>query len=140
VGDTGSNILNEHFWFTATTLAVNAFLISATIQGKYSFAARVAVSTLISVYAAYLIVQRSAGAAGKIRFPEDLMKIPADQKTFRHKSRETWHTLRIVPSHLLFVVCELSGSFFYLLLVLASCVAVWLICPSPPAGGVIRGY
>lgn len=127
MGDTGNNILKEHFWFTATTLAVNGFLMSATIQAKYSFAARVAVSTLISVYAAYLIVQRSAAAAGKIKSPEDLEKIPADQKTFLHKARETWHSLKIVPSHLLFVVCELSGSFFYLLLVLASCVGVWLI-------------
>jgi hypothetical protein len=129
VGDTGGNVLKEHFWFTATTLALNAFLLSDTIRGKYSFAARAAVSTLFSLYAAYLIVNRSAAAAGKIKFPRDLEEIPADQKTFKHKFRETWHTLKIVPRHLLFVVCELSGAFFYLLLLLVSCVGVWFTCP-----------
>lgn len=125
MADTGTNILQEHLWFTATTLAVNGFLMSEAIQNKHSCAAR-AVSTVVSAYAAYLIVQRSAAAADKIKLPEDLKNIKPDQSTFRHKVRETWYNVKIVPSHFLFVVCELSGAFFYLLLVLASCSGVWL--------------
>jgi len=121
-----NNILQEHFWFTATTLAVNGFLMSDTIWNKHPCTART-VSIIISLYAAYLIIQRSLAAAGKIKFPKKLKDIKPDKKTFLHKACETWYILTKVPGHLPFVVCELSGSFFYLLLVLASCGGVWLI-------------
>jgi hypothetical protein len=119
------NILQEQTWFTATTLGVNALLMSETAQTKHLLAARLA-STVLSAFAAYLILERSAGATGKVDLPEDLKKIPANQKTPWHKVRETAARLKVMPAHLLFVVCEFSGSFFYLLLVLGSCAAVWL--------------
>ena len=122
--DRKNDILQEHFWFTATTLAVNGFLMSGTVDCKQLYA-RV-ISTLISFYAGYLIIERSASAAGKFNLSEDLKTIPSDQKTAKHKARETWCRLKIVPKHFLFVVCELSGAFFYLLLVAASCIGVWL--------------
>jgi hypothetical protein len=118
-----NNILQEHFWFTATTLAVNGFLMSANIECQNWYVLKV-ISTLISLYAVYLIVERSASAANKVKLPEDL-KEPVE-KMATDKARETWYRLKIVPKHFLFVACELSGAFFYLLLVVASCIGVWL--------------
>ena len=120
-----NNILQEHFWFTATTLAVNGFLMSANIGCKNWYVVRI-ISTLISAYAVYLIVERSASAANKIKLPKDLEDKKSDKKTASDKARETWHRFKIVPKHFLFVVCEFSGAFFYLLLVVASCIGVWL--------------
>lgn len=118
------NVLREQLWFTATTLGVNALLMSDAAQDGHLVAARIA-STVISLYAAYLIIQRSAGAAGKIKLPKDLEQVGADQRNWRHKARETWCRFRVIPAHFLWVVFEFSGSFFYLLLVLGSCGAVW---------------
>ena len=119
------NVLQEQLWFTATTLAVNGLLMSDTVRHGHLVAARV-VSTLISLYAAYLILQRSAGTAGKIKLPEDLERVDPGQRNWRHKARETWCRFKVIPAHFLFVVFEFSGSFFYLLLVLGSCGAVWV--------------
>lgn len=118
-GPVANNVLQEQLWFTATTLGVNAFLMSGTVPPKHPCMARL-VSTVISLYAAYLILERSAGAAGKIKLPEG----EAAQKTYRDKWLETHDRLKVIPQHFLFVVGELSGSFFYFLLVFFSWVAV----------------
>ena len=120
-----NNILQEHFWFTATTLAANGFLMSANIECQNWYVLKV-ISTLISLYAVYLIVERSASAANKVKLPKDLEKKEPEQKTAKDKARETLYRFKIVPKHFLFVVCEFSGSFFYLLLVVASCIGVLL--------------
>lgn len=117
--------LDEHFWFTATTVGVNAFLMSSAIQPKYG-AIVIGLSTVVSVYAIFLIVHRSAIHAGKVKLPQDLKELPESEKTATHKARETWHHMRIVPRHLVFVVCEMSGALFYLILVMTSCIGVWL--------------
>lgn len=116
------NVLQEHFWFTATVLAVNGFLMSDA-PPDYSVAVAV-VSTLVSLYGAYLIVERSAAVAGKINLPEELERMPTREKTWREKWRETQYKLRIAGSHVPFVVCELSGAFFYLVLVVFSWLGV----------------
>jgi len=126
-GYVADNVLQEQLWFTATTLGVNALLMSDTAQRRHWLAARI-VSTVISVYAAYLILERSAGTAGKIKLPADLVEQIKDaaQTTYQHKARETWYRIKAIPSHFIWVACEFSGSFFYLWLVLGSCGAVWI--------------
>lgn len=119
-------IVDEHFWFTATTLAVNAFLISTNTIQRYAISLK-AISTVISLFAIFLIVHRSAAHADKIRMPRGLKRIPERSKTSIHKAKETWVFLKLFPKHLLFVICEFSGALFYLILVLGSCIAVWLM-------------
>ncbi len=74
------NVLQEQLWFTATTLGVNVFLTSDAVQHKHFWTARIAL-TLISLYAAYLILERSAGAAKKIPTPPCLDQIKECQRT-----------------------------------------------------------
>jgi hypothetical protein len=119
-------IVSEHFWFTATTLGLNAFLISADPSPSTAWWAR-ACSTAVSAYAVFLIVHRSAAHAGKLAdlYPEDLRALSESQKEFWHKGRETWAHLKIFPRHLLFVVFEFNGALFYVSLVVLSCLGVW---------------
>jgi hypothetical protein len=119
-------IVDEHFWFTATTLAVNGYLIATNTPPQYNALTKIT-STLISLYAIFLIIHRSAALADKIQMPESIRRIPERDKSFIHKGKETWVHIKLVPKHLVFVIFEFSGAFFYLLLVLVSCVAVWLI-------------
>jgi hypothetical protein len=53
------NRLQEHLWFTATTVGVNAFLL--TRASAVSAWTTVPVSTVVSAFAGYLIVERSRG-------------------------------------------------------------------------------
>jgi len=119
-------IVDEHFWFTATTLAVNGYLLSSDIISKYNLSAKI-ISSFISLYAIFLIIHRSAAHADKIHMPESLKNIPESEKTFIHKGKETWIHFKLIPEHILFVIFEFSGTLFYLILVLFSCIAVWII-------------
>lgn len=119
------NIVREHFWFTATTIAVNAFIMSAGLQPLQILWARI-FSTVISGFAVFLIVHRSAAHADKLRYPDYLDQIPESEKQFWHKARQTWCHFKLFPKHVPFVICEFGGALFYLLLVVASCVGVWL--------------
>jgi len=117
-------IVDEHFWITATTLGLNAYLISEK-QNLGNSLCTVFFSTIISLYAIFLILHRSEAHADKIKLPPDL-QIPESEKTYKHKLRETCCHFRMLPSQFLFVVCEFSGAFFYMLLVFFSCIGVWL--------------
>lgn len=118
-------IVEEHFWFTATTLAVNAFLVTSEAAASWGWLT-VGFSTVASAYAAFLILHRSAAHAGRLRYPAPINQLSEAQKNGWHKAQETWCHLRVVPSQLLFVLGECSGALFYLVLVVASCAAVWL--------------
>ena len=120
-----SRILDEHFWFTATTLAVNISLFTTNNLNQHIILTKIA-STIVSLYATFLIIHRSAAHADKIRMPESLQRIPEANKTFIHKAMETWVHFKLVPKHFLFVIFEFSGSLFYIILLVLSCIAVWL--------------
>jgi hypothetical protein len=116
-------IVDEHFWITATTLGVNGFIISSNCNCFAPPLLR-AVSIVISLYAGFLIIHRSAAHADKISIPKELASIPEKDKSFLHKGLETIVHVMLIPRHLLFVVFEFSGAFFYLLLVIISCAGV----------------
>lgn len=116
------NVLQEQLWFAGTTLVVNGLLLSEAAQHYHPVVARGA-STLISIYAAYLILERSAEAAGTL--PPDESPKEAE-RAWRRKKSETWRRFKVMPAQFLFVVSEFSGSLFYLLIVLGSCLAVWI--------------
>ena len=121
-------IVDEHFWFTATIMAVNGFIISSTAVSPYAVGAK-CFSAAITLYAVFLIVHRSAAYSDKLQncYPERLKEMSGNNKTFVTKAWETWCHFKIFPGHLLFVICEFSGALFYLLLAVTSCVAVWII-------------
>jgi hypothetical protein len=78
----------------------------------------------LSIFAVYLVLERSEGAGGRGRVPPDVR--PTDSKNvLRLKARETYYRLRAIPFELVFVMVELSGALFYVLLIAGSCAAVW---------------
>jgi hypothetical protein len=121
-------IVDEHFWFTATTLGFNAFIISSNSVHDYHWQIRI-ISTFISLFALFLIIHRSAAHANKIEgvYPQDIASLPQKDRTWRHKLSETLCHFKVVVKHIPFVICEFSGSLFYCLLVTISCVGVWFL-------------
>jgi len=119
-----NNILQEHFWFTATAVGINAFLMSSDAKLCHWAVAPI-VSSVLSAYAAFLIVHRSAAHAGKIDYSADLPPEHKD-RTWRHKLVETRCNIKAFVPHVWWIMCELSGAFFYFLLILLSCAGVWL--------------
>lgn len=123
-----SRIVDEHFWITATTLAVNGFIISECLDLSPAslFWARIG-ATVISIFAVFLIVHRSSSDAGILKnwYPDRLRGLKREEKKFWHKAWETWCHVKLFPFHLVYVVCEASGALFYLLLVVLSVLGVW---------------
>jgi len=115
-------ITEEQFWFTATTVGVNAFLLSCTLPICEWLIATV--SVVMTTYCIYLILYRSAAHAGKLVKPKISENVDEKDKTWRHKAAETSMYLRTVFRHIPFVVCEASGSLFFVMLAGASCVGV----------------
>ena len=94
--------MQEHFWFTAMTISVNAFLLTHVDAAANPWTAMI-ISTVTSFYAAHVVIERSRGNSAEARS-------------------------RSVASQLRFVVNEKSGSLFYLLLIYISWTAV--VCSS----------
>lgn len=119
------HIVHEHHWFALTTLGINAFFLVTDFEEPKLFIARI-LSTLVSTIAFFLIVQRAAMHEDQISYPKWLAEMEKGQKRFYHKALETLCHLLQFPKFLLFVVCEFSGAFFYGVLVVISCIGVWL--------------
>lgn len=96
----------------------------------------------ISVYAAFLVLQRSATAEHEFDKPENKVdELPGEKSEsiaeWRAARRarvwqETRRNLRVVRHHIPFVLREWSGALFYVLLIVVSCFAV--MCTSPQTG------
>jgi hypothetical protein len=121
-----TNIREEQFWFTATTVGVNAFLFGRTAPIPSWLV--VSGSVVMSIYCVFLIIHRSAAHAHKLVTPKMCEHVEEKDKTWRHKAAETRMHIRVVFRHIPFVICELSGAFFYVMLAVASCVAVLIRC------------
>ena len=122
--DNHNNIRDEQFWFTATALGFNAFILSS----KTEYAPKwfvVIISSTISIYAIFLIILRSAKHADKIEY-EVKPKAMEKEKSWKDKSQETTAHLKAVWKHIPWVIFEFSGSFFFVLIVAFSWIAVLL--------------
>lgn len=119
-------IIDEHFWFTATTIGINGFLITSSVIQNTCISIKIW-STIISTYASFLIFHRSAAHANKFIdcLPETLTKLPQKEWTCKHRAIKTKIELFITIKHVPYVFCAMSGALFYLLLVISSCFAVW---------------
>ncbi|MFC2152193.1 hypothetical protein ACFLSE_06655 [Bacteroidota bacterium] len=122
-----SKIVDQHFWFTATAMGLNGFLISNCDKIDYSLLTVLWI-LFINLYICFLIIHRSAYHAGKIKLPKKLKEIPQSERGFKEKFNETRIHLIICLKHIPFVIGELSGSLLYLLLVITSFVAFLSIC------------
>ena len=119
-----SNIRDEQFWFTATATGINAFVLSSKMQLMPNWFVGI-ISSTISAYAIYLIILRSAKLAEKIKY-KVTPKATEKDKNWKDKLLETTAHLKAAWRHIPIVVFELSGSFFFVLIVLFSWIAVFL--------------
>ena len=117
-----THIPEEQFWFTATTVGVNAFLLSSTVPIPSWLVAPV--SVVMSIYCVFLILHRSAAHAEKLVTPKMCENVNEKDKTWRHKAAETRMHIRTVFRHIPFVVFEASRALFFVMLAVASCIAV----------------
>ena len=124
MADSSENVRAEQFWFTLTTLGVNGSLIvDAARAASLRWLPVLVFSTLVSLFAAYLVVERSAFLVHGSMVPPDA---PKGIATWKDKEREFHYKLPIVKSHLWFVWHEKSGSLFYLLLIVGSWLGSWI--------------
>jgi hypothetical protein len=118
----------EQTWFATATGALNGFLLNG-MQSIGSLWLVKPLSLLFSVYAVFLVLQRSADAEGEFKKKEnEIADLPGETRSER-KWRETKLNLRVVRRHLPFVLRECSGALFYVLLIAISCLAVLFAHP-----------
>jgi hypothetical protein len=122
--DNHNNIRDEQFWFTATAIGLNGFILSSNIE-SISKCFILAASTCVTLYAVFLIILRSAKHADKIVYKSG-MKASEKDKGWKDKMNETIAHLKAVWHHIPYVVFEFSGSFFFVMIVLLSWIAVLL--------------
>jgi hypothetical protein len=124
--DSKNIIVEEHFWFTAITLAFNAFILDK-MKDKLDNSLLLTAALIINIYAMFLILHRAAAHADRLKYPKWIEKIKEHDKKFYHKGVETlfhiWISIKMIP----IVIFELSGAFFYLLLVIFSFLGIFLI-------------
>ena len=142
--DTG-NKLQAHFWITATTLAVQAFLMSKAIQTfqipkvakidqtQYVILI-VIVGTVIWFLATFSIVEITA--SGEKDVPSSPIR-GYDNRPYMRKFLESIWNVRLFYKRLWFVFCEFKGAFFYVVLVFCSFVGLRYIsgCVHPLCTG-----
>lgn len=120
-------IVDQHFWFTATMLGINGWLISSGDKIAFSTFTLIWI-TFLNGYAMFLIIHRAAYHADKVAYPEKLTNKPQSERNFRDKLSETLINIKITIKHIPFMIAEFSGSLFYTLLVLTSYIAFLSIC------------
>lgn len=120
-------IIDQHFWFTVTAMSLNGYLISNCDKVVYSLFTIIWISFL-NLYICFLIIQRSAYHAGKIRTPENIKKKPQFERNFIDKIKETGINIKTSIKHIPFIVGEFSGSLLFLLLVITSYIGFITIC------------
>jgi hypothetical protein len=143
--DTG-NKLQAHFWITATTLAVQAFLMSKAVQTfqmpkvcqKQYVILIVIVGTVIWFLATFLIVEIAASGKGDV--PSNFSNKYNDKykaRPYMRKFLESVLNLRLFYKRLWFVFCEFKGAFFYAVLVFCSFVGLRYVsgCAHPVCTG-----
>jgi cytochrome c biogenesis protein CcdA len=115
--------LDEHFWFTATTLGFNAFVISSA-QGTNRRGLLITASSVISLLAIFLIVDRFGSNAQKLKLPDRFKDVPFEKYSLKDVGAFTFCRFKRFFPNLLFAIVECSGSLFYIVLVIASWLAV----------------
>ncbi|MEX0995827.1 MAG: hypothetical protein WDZ45_02115 [Flavobacteriaceae bacterium] len=122
-----NKIIDQHFWFTATALGLNGYLISGSEKIDYSLFTVIWISFL-NLYICFLIIQRSAYHAGKIKTPKKIKKKSQSERDFIDKFKETQVNIITSIKHIPFITAEFSGTLLYLLLVITGYIGFLSIC------------
>ncbi len=112
-----NNLRDEQFWFTASTVSFNGFLL---VQAEIPAGFAVIAATLISLFSGYLVVSRWVTVA-EIPLP----KAPEPgETTALGRAQYTWQLAVVSAKSLPYVVAEMSGTAFYLLLIMIGFIGV----------------
>jgi hypothetical protein len=107
-----ANIRDEQFWFTAATVAFNTVLIEHDVSKDHR-ALVIVGAGVVSLFGAYLVLTRWLhGARRAPPGPQDWSVATALERLCY-----TWREFIAVLRSLPFVLFELSGALFYLLLI-----------------------
>lgn len=120
-------IIDQQFWFTATIMGVNGFLISYSSNIVYTKFTLIWI-TFMNLYTLFLIIHRAASHADKIKIPTKILQKPQGERTPFDKAIETIYHFKACIKHIPFMIAEFSGSLFYSLLVITSYIAFVSIC------------
>lgn len=115
-----SNIRDEQFWFTTAVVGFNALIIAKDAD---ALPARLLIvgSALVSLFGVHLILSRWLAASGRSKLdPQfDNKKATAGQRAC-YSMGEIRSYIRDFP----YVIAELSGSLFYVLLIIVTFIGV----------------
>jgi hypothetical protein len=121
-----SKILDEHFWFTAITLGFNTFIIDK-LDTKLNNNWIIIAAFIINIYAIFLILHRAAAHSDRLKLPIWLEDMDENKKSFYHKGVESlfnlWTSIKMIP----IVIFELSGAFFFILLIIFSFLGIFIV-------------
>jgi hypothetical protein len=112
MSDNHSNIRDEQFWFTATVVGFNAVIIGAE-QIRLPVWFVIAASWMVSLFGAHLILTRWLAASGRSNLDRSFDNARA---TPCQRGCYTWGEIRSYLRDFPYVIMELSGTLFYLLL------------------------
>jgi hypothetical protein len=103
-----SNYRDEQFWFTAAVVGFNAVVLDK-MCGRFSVYA----SGLVSLFAIYILLTRWVASAGRQPpNPPEAKSASATQRV-RYTAKELVTACQALP----YIVAELSGTLFYLVLI-----------------------
>lgn len=108
-----TNIRDEQFWFTAAVVGFNMAIIGAS-EVKLPVWFLILASGMVSLFGTHLILTRWLAASGRVQIA------PHFDNTKATASQRGGYTLREIHAYIRdfpYVIMELSGSLFYLLLI-----------------------
>lgn len=120
MSDHHTNIRDEQFWFTAAVVGFNSVIIGGDEVNVPVWFLTLA-SGMVSLFGAHLILTRWLAASGRSRTDSSYDNKKA---TARQRGRYTLGEIRGYIRDFPYVVMELSGSLFYLLLIAVTFVGV----------------
>jgi len=113
------NIRDEQFWFTAAVVGFNSLVMgNATVNIPACYV--IAVSATVSLFGAYLILDRWVDLAGRRPPYPPSPKSSSLWDRLSYSLRSIYASLLGVP----YVLAEMSGSCFYLLLMAVTFIGV----------------
>lgn len=113
------NLRDEQFWFTASTVSFNGFLL---VQAEVPAGFAVIAATLVSLFASYLVVSRWVAVAGLE--PKNEPNLRDGKTKVLGRAQYTWQLAIVSARSLPYVVAEMSGTAFYLLLITIGFIGV----------------
>jgi hypothetical protein len=117
MSDSSSIVRDEQFWFTGAVVAFNAVVLDK-LSGGYA----VFVSATVSVLGIHIVLTRWSACAGRRPPNEPDFKTAKASERLRYSWLETKKAWASLP----YIIAEVSGSLFFLVVIILTFVAVFL--------------